>query len=140
MGSQKTSGLRHRFRQGRHRRKKRPNLRGHRLRQRRRREPKAGNPPLRRHTRRTPVDNLQEGHGHHAKARASGELFQDNRRQRRERAHRRWGLHHHTLRKQRDRSWDSHSRLQAHREHQHQRLAGAFRVLDEIGRRRNLYL
>lgn len=106
------SRLRHRVRQKRHRRQKRPLLRSHGRGRRRPNQPPTGHPPPRRHPKRTLMDNLQTGHGNPAEKRTGDELVQNNRRTWDERTRGRWAMHKDPLRDKHNRTWDTHTRLQ----------------------------
>lgn len=57
------------------------------------------------------MDHLPERYGDQTKGRADDELFQDHRRERRERTHRRRAVHYYTVRDQHYHSWCQHTRL-----------------------------
>jgi len=105
--------LRHRLRPQRNRRARRPLLRGDGPERRRPSEPETGNAPTRRDPGPSPVDRVQEGHGHHAEAGADNEQLQDHRRARRQRPHRLRRVHHRPVHHQRHHPRPPHSRLQA---------------------------
>ena len=106
---QAPSQLRHRFRPQRHRRPRRALLRRVGPRRRRPSQPETRHPPARRDPGPPPLDRVQARHGHNLKARTHHEQLQDHRRPRRERPHRLWCVHHHTVRHQRDHPWVAYS-------------------------------